>query len=61
MDEEDMDFHELIAWDLETAQQKRYKKAGCSDEFWTPKEASIFESIKEFREKSSTFDPMKAR
>lgn len=54
---EDIDYLEQISWDLEAAQQKRHAKAKGSDEFWTATEMKIFELIKSYRQRSSTFDP----
>jgi hypothetical protein len=59
--DEDLDFYEQMALDLDTAQQVRYKKAGFKDEFWTEKEMHIFNQIKGYREYSETFHPLNSR
>jgi hypothetical protein len=57
-----MDALEQMALDLETAQQKRKKKALAAhslkseQDFWTVHEFTVFETIKHFREKSRTYN-----
>lgn len=55
-----MDRAELMALDLETAQQKRYRKfqkKANSDQFWTRDELDIFAFINIMRSRSKTFHP----
>jgi hypothetical protein len=57
----EMDICEQIALDLELAQQERHKNSGCRDDFWTEKEVFIFETIKDLRVESHTFNPLNER
>lgn len=56
----DMDAFELMAWDLEVAQNKRYNDAKdvSSREFWAEyNEQTVFQTIKTLRADSTTYHP----
>lgn len=60
MDEEDMDALELMAWDLEVAQNKRYNAAKeiPDREFWrSVNEQAVRQTIATLRKGSSTYHP----
>lgn len=54
-----MDSWEQMAYDVENAQQERFRKfKGNPEEFWKQVvEYAIFEQIKRFREYSKTYNP----
>jgi len=52
-----MDALERMAWDLEDAQNKRFKKARNKAAFFDTEEQEIFDTIKLFRKYSRTYHP----
>lgn len=59
---DDMDVAERIAYDLERAQEKRFRKAKENYSFFDdPVELAIFEHIRTMRKSSSTYHPLNLR
>lgn len=62
----EMDRRELMAYDLERAQEKRYRKhqknkRGDTDAFWTRDELDIFAFINILRVQSKSYHPDNSR